>query len=203
MVRAVLPLSASALALAFATVLPTCPALALQLDRDAVGALGGSASHATLRLRDTAGLPVIGREVFPEGVLWKGFWFPRPSVVSGVPEEPPVIPDGDGLTLPTATRFLGVFPNPAGPTSTIRFEIAGPPLASSATTPVPARIELYDVNGRLAARIFDGVLVPGAHSLSWNAASGGARTSNGVYFLRFRSGDYQVTRRVVVVRARP
>jgi hypothetical protein len=61
------------------------------------------------------------------------------------------------------------------------------------------RLAVYDLNGRLVRDLARGSLKSGKHSIFWNRADrSGNRIANGVYFYKFTSGDYTVTRKLVV-----
>lgn len=168
---------------------------------DTFGTLGGPTVLVNGRLADTVGLPLIGRSAVPGRLLWHGFWFPRAGEISSVPQPPSDDAGGHESVWPVSTRFVGTYPNPIGPLAELRFEIAGPGRGQTTdAAAVPTRLDLFDINGRLAATILDQALPPGTHSLSWRAGLEARTVPNGVYFLRFHAGDHLTTHRIVVVR---
>jgi hypothetical protein len=85
------------------------------------------------------------------------------------------------------TRLGAATPNPFNPTTRIPFQLADESHAA---------ITVYDVQGRLVARLVDQVLPAGEHSAVWNA---GDRPS-GVYFFRLQAGEVVETRKVILLK---
>jgi hypothetical protein len=56
---------------------------------------------------------------------------------------------------------------------------------------------VYDVSGRLVARLADGPMPAGYHDLEW--VSDG-KVGTGMFFLRLRLDSEEVTRKVVIAR---
>jgi len=99
------------------------------------------------------------------------------------------VADGSPAPNPFA---LTIWPNPFAATTRISFTLPG-----SATT----KIEVFDAQGRLSARIDRGSLGPGAHAIDWNALDHSARPlPSGVYAVRVTAGDWVQSRRVVLLR---
>jgi len=73
---------------------------------------------------------------------------------------------------------LRVAPNPFNPIATIRFEVEAP-----AGTRQPARVEVFDVQGRLVATLLDESLPPGPREVNWRAEA-----VSGVYLVRVTVG---------------
>ena len=99
------------------------------------------------------------------------------------------------------------FPNPAGPE--LEHGNPGTPFEAGAITqltysiPDDAEVELvlYNVRGERVRTLADGPKDAGSHTVFWNGRSGGGeRAASGVYFIRFAAGDYEATRKLVVVR---
>ncbi len=77
---------------------------------------------------------------------------------------------------PAGFRLYPNYPNPFNPTSTIRYAL-----------PEAARVTLaiYDVMGREVARLVDGNLEAGTHSVEWNGQDRAGRVlPSGVYIVR-------------------
>lgn len=84
------------------------------------------------------------------------------------------------------------FPNPFSDHTMIRFEM-----------PSRANVDLavYDVAGRLVASLIDGPAGPGRIEYGWRGrAASGEPVPGGVYFLRLRTVDAVLTRKIVVLR---
>jgi len=61
-------------------------------------------------------------------------------------------------------------------------------------------ISLYDVTGRLVKRILSGRFRSGKHSLKIDFNNDNIGASNGVYFLRFKTGKKRLTRKILLLR---
>ena len=98
----------------------------------------------------------------------------------------------EGGSEPTALA-LRSFPNPAAGETTVELAIpAGP---------VPARVTVHDLAGRIIATLFDGPAAAGTLrlALAWRGPSG-ARLAPGVYMIHAVAGQYTVDRRIVRIR---
>ena len=101
---------------------------------------------------------------------------------------------GSGVSGAPGLRvsLLPVHPNPCAGEATIRFEI-----------PARARVEasVYDVSGRLVARLAEGELPGGEHGLRWDGLDrSGRRLPSGVYFVRLAALGESVERKIVLLK---
>jgi glucuronoarabinoxylan endo-1,4-beta-xylanase len=63
------------------------------------------------------------------------------------------------------------------------------------------RADVFDVQGRLVARVADREFEAGSHSVVWDGKNvAGNDVTQGVYFCRFRAGDAVDVRKVVALR---
>ncbi len=85
------------------------------------------------------------------------------------------------------TALTGTYPSVVKRQATVAFRLASEQRVS---------LSVQDVSGRTVARIVDGVLEGGDHSVRWDVGN----VSNGVYFYRFSSDDARETRKVIVSR---
>jgi hypothetical protein len=85
------------------------------------------------------------------------------------------------------TRLGAATPNPFNPTTRIPFELAHESRVA---------ITVYDVQGRVVARLVDHVLPAGEHSVIWNATG----RPSGVYFCRLDAGGVVETRKVILLK---
>jgi hypothetical protein len=81
-----------------------------------------------------------------------------------------------------------VYPNPAS--SVAFFDVYVPNGGS-------ARVEVFDLSGRVVDTMSSGELGAGSHSLSWNVPDD---VADGVYFLRAQGEGQTVSRRLTVLR---
>jgi flagellar hook capping protein FlgD len=64
-----------------------------------------------------------------------------------------------------------------------------------------ARVEVFNLEGRLVRSLFDGTAEAGENEVSWNGTDGsGRRVATGVYILRLHTAGEDLSRRVVVLR---
>ena len=84
-----------------------------------------------------------------------------------------------------------VYPSPAIGSATIGFS-----LAQSAR----ARIDIYDLAGRLVTTLTESDLGAGNHSLVWDLTAGGVPVPSGLYHVRLTSGAFQASNSVMVLR---
>jgi len=84
------------------------------------------------------------------------------------------------------------YPNPFNPSTTIRFSL---PSAGE------AKIEVYNVLGRLVSVPFDGYASAGTNEVMWNGKNNsGAPVASGIYFYRLISGNYTETRKMTLLK---
>ena len=96
-----------------------------------------------------------------------------------------VIPDKE---IPSYLVITGNMPNPFSRHTTVRFGIPRDGWVN---------MTVYDVSGRLVARLVDGSLPAGYHTVEW-AENG--KVGAGIYFLKLHLGSEDVTRKVVISR---
>ncbi len=95
---------------------------------------------------------------------------------------------GDGETVaPVEFGINSVYPNPFNALTRIEFTI---------DKALPTSLKVYDVTGREAAVLFEGVPETGQHRLTWDGRS----VSSGVYFLRLQSAGRVWTAKTAVVK---
>jgi hypothetical protein len=83
-------------------------------------------------------------------------------------------------------------PNPFNPHTTIRFSVA---------REGRARLSIYDVRGALVARLVDGVVTAGEHTVGWNGLTRtGSSVGSGIYFYRLETSGAVLSRTMVLLR---
>lgn len=94
----------------------------------------------------------------------------------------------DEITLPPAEFMLHQnYPNPFNPVTEIRYDI------SEATH---VRLIVYDIAGREAARLVDGVVEVGRHSVLFDATG----LVSGVYIYKLEAGAFNLTARMILAK---
>ena len=105
---------------------------------------------------------------------------------------PAGVDPGDNAPPATGLRLGQSYPNPFGPSTTIRYSL---PARSH------VRLGIYDVAGREVAVILDGVQTTGAHDVLWDGAGReGQPLSAGVYFVRLDAGSETRTSKTMLMR---
>ena len=98
----------------------------------------------------------------------------------------------DRLPRPAGFRLYGNYPNPFNPSSTIRYDL---PEATRVT------LAIYDVMGREVARLVDGSMEPGAHSVEWNGQDQAGRgLPSGVYIVNLTTPQDRRSIRMLLVK---
>ncbi len=94
----------------------------------------------------------------------------------------------DRLTgIPATFDLLQNFPNPFNPRTTIRYSV---PRQSHVT------IVIFNVLGQKIATLLDGVVSPGKHTITWDAAS----ISSGAYFCRMNAPGFSETTKLMLLK---
>ena len=107
------------------------------------------------------------------------------------------LPEGCGPTsildeVPSATVLYQNFPNPFNPVTTIRYYISE-----------KARVVLhvYDISGRLVARLAEGQKEKGIHLVDWRGLDESSNPlASGIYFYQLRAGNEKISRKMVLLR---
>lgn len=89
--------------------------------------------------------------------------------------------------MPHSIELLGNYPNPFNSTTTIRYRV---PNAAKLT------LSIYNVEGREVAKLVDGPVSAGEHSLQWHAVE----QASGIYFVTLKSGTNLQTHKMVLLK---
>jgi hypothetical protein len=90
------------------------------------------------------------------------------------------------------TRLLPVKPNPSCGAFTIRFSLAGEE---------KVLLRIYDARGKLVRTLENGILPAGTHQIIWGGQDSGANpVAQGAYFVQFRAGMVETTKKIMLVR---
>ena len=93
----------------------------------------------------------------------------------------------ENLILPKAFTLYPNKPNPFNPSTTITFDV---PLASH------VELRVFDMLGREVATLVNERCQPGQHRVTFDAG----QLASGLYFYRIRMGDFEQTRKMLLVR---
>lgn len=89
--------------------------------------------------------------------------------------------------LPETFMLAGASPNPFNPVTTIHYQL--PKTAA-------VKLEVFDLNGRLAATLIEGTQNAGIHEVSWNAG----QLASGVYLIRMTAEGYVGYSKVMLIK---
>ncbi len=115
------------------------------------------------------------RQDITESVL--RFFFPTTSVDAGRP----------AAQIPADFALLPNYPNPFNPATTIRFTL---PRRSR------AQLTVFDLQGKIVARLLDKDLSPGEHTLQFDASE----LASGVYFYELSAGSFRQVRKMMLLK---
>jgi hypothetical protein len=96
------------------------------------------------------------------------------------------------IKIPRETTLYQNYPNPFNPRTIIRYEVANPGHVS---------VNIYDVKGTLVKILEERDRTPGRYEIGWNGENEhGVSVASGVYFYRLVTGDYEATRKMVLLK---
>jgi hypothetical protein len=98
------------------------------------------------------------------------------------------VEDGGDFAIASDLSLGSPVPNPIAASAAISFSV--PSVGQT-------ELAVFDVMGRRVETIVDGVIIAGAHNVSWMP---GNQIANGVYFIRLTTAEGTVTRQVMVIR---
>ncbi len=109
-----------------------------------------------------------------------------------VRDEPMGVGDDESAALPFGFDLHQNFPNPFNPSTAIEY---GLPSRSTVT------IEVFNVAGQRVQTLVNEVKAAGTYQVEWDGMDETGRTvSTGVYLYRFRAGDYEATKKMLLVK---
>ncbi len=113
-------------------------------------------------------------------------------------EKAVLIPVGDGApSIPVAFELDQNYPNPFNPSTTIGFSL---PVQSGGGY-LPTTLRVYNVLGQMVRVLVDEPMAAGSHEIIWDGKDDqGSRVASGIYFYKLRSGDYEDTKKMVLMK---
>jgi hypothetical protein len=181
---------------------------------DGFGAIGSavwnaSGNQLTIDMSTIVGPPsvAVGDTITPDSVTitdLSGNEAFISAVITGSFDPQTGIEEGSQVRLPIAFHLQQNHPNPFCSATLIRYVL---PAAGTygtnraAITPVhsseiPVHLVVYDISGRLVETLVDERQEPGFYQVQWE----GKDHSCGVYFYRLQSRDFEVTRKMILLR---
>ncbi len=136
---------------------------------------------------------------FDDEWAWNsGFWYKVAAVDIHGNESifalfgPDMVTGDDPMPLPDATFLSQNFPNPFNPITNIGFGLKEQGHVS---------LRIYDAAGRLVATLVDESRSVGNYSVEWNGrGTDGRAVSSGVYFYRLNAGEFEETKKMILLR---
>lgn len=96
------------------------------------------------------------------------------------------------MQIPKNFRLNNNYPNPFNPSTNIPFSISNEDNVS---------IIIYDVNGSRITELLNRYMPKGAYSINWNGKDErGSKVSAGVYLYSMKSGEYQHTKKMILLK---
>jgi hypothetical protein len=108
------------------------------------------------------------------------------DVGPGAPEITTGIAGTDDARLNTFALHQN-YPNPFNPSTTIRFTLM---------RAAKVQLDVFNVRGERVARLLNGQLAPGEHSLQWDAGG----FASGIYFYRLKTSGGAEIRKMVLMK---
>jgi len=100
--------------------------------------------------------------------------------------------DYDNTTPPVFDMKITNYPNPFNPTTTIAFEMAREGQVT---------IDVFNIKGQKVKTLVNGVFKVGRQDVVWNGDDANGRSvSSGVYFYRLDSGNYTLTKKMLLMK---
>ena len=158
-----------------------------QLQAAVIGAAGSQGSSSGLLCRGTLGQPVtMGAGTSAGLAVRSGFWA-VPKLPSDVGE------DVSESASPVArTALLPNLPNPFNPSTTICYTLG---------EEAPVALTVFNVHGREVRTLIRGTEQAGPHEAVWDGKDNRGRdVGSGLYFYLLRAGDFQDTRKMVLLK---
>jgi len=97
-----------------------------------------------------------------------------------------------GITIPDQTRINGNYPNPFNPDTNINFYIGSETITA---------LEIYNLKGQKINTILNRKLSIGEYNIPWEGLDhDGNSVPSGLYLYKLRSGDFQQTRKMLLLK---
>ncbi len=99
------------------------------------------------------------------------------------------------VTVPNEFQLAQNYPNPFNPTTRIQFAIP------NAADGIRVRLAVYNLIGELVRVLVDEEKASAQYFVDWNGTDeAGLRVSSGIYLFRFSAGEFQDTKRMILLR---
>ncbi len=96
------------------------------------------------------------------------------------------------------------YPNPFNATTLIPFTISPPPVNSSQLivhSPIPTTLTIYNILGQRIKTLVNEEKLPGNYTVTWDGRDDkGKDVASGIYFYQLKSGDFQESRKMLLLK---
>ncbi len=100
--------------------------------------------------------------------------------------------DSDDTTIPAATAFNSIYPNPFNPTTNLYYSVSNDS---------NVQLAVYNLKGQMVKTIVNGHQAAGNYQVSWDGTDNNGNTvPSGIYFSKFQSGDYTSTKKMILMK---
>jgi hypothetical protein len=125
---------------------------------------------------------------YPDGLP---YWHFLHEQTPNEPNAAPIAVD-EGAPIASGLEFLGSYPNPFNPRTTLLCELG---------SQSEVKVSVYDVEGRLVRELFAGRLPAGRHAFEWDGKDAEGRTvASGIYLSRISNGERFVRSKMILVK---
>jgi hypothetical protein len=109
------------------------------------------------------------------------------------------VEEGQEVNVANSFELSQNYPNPFNPTTTIRFTVYGSQFAVHG--PIHTTLRIYNIKGELVRTLVDEEKTPGNYSITWDGKDQRGRgVSSGVYFYRIKSGEFEQSKKMVLIK---
>nr|MBP7564285.1 T9SS type A sorting domain-containing protein [Candidatus Cloacimonadota bacterium] len=99
---------------------------------------------------------------------------------------------GNNDVVNADTDQMSIYPNPFNPSTNISLSVKNQAISS---------LKVFNIKGELVNTLLDKQLVSGKMSVSWKGDNHyHQELPSGIYFIRFESGDFQSTKKVLLLK---
>jgi hypothetical protein len=106
--------------------------------------------------------------------------------------------EGQSPSVPTAFELSQNYPNPFNPSTTIKFTLPSPKVGAAT---LPTTLKIYNVLGEVVRTFLDEPMAPGVYHKIWDGRDDqGNQVASGIYFYRLRAGDFEDTKKMVLMK---
>ncbi|HKJ44947.1 MAG TPA: T9SS type A sorting domain-containing protein [Balneolales bacterium] len=119
--------------------------------------------------------------------IWVNYFRTQNFYTSTRPGELPTPIERNNIEIPIHASLYQNYPNPFNPATQIRYDL---------NTPGLVHLDIYDVTGKIVARLINSFQASGSHFITFRANN----LSSGVYFYRLQEGNNIITKKMLLIK---